>query len=540
MVEETSHPDGRGEMSHSDPPTDESDTSLQDDTSLDDTLLDDDNATPRATTGVGGLDTVLGGGLQRHRIYLVEGAPGAGKTTLSLQYSIGGARQGERVLLLTTGESTDELTQIAESHGWSLDGVTIRHFRAYEKPDEPEEQSVFHPAEIELPRTMDRLLAIIEEVDPQRLVIDSLTEIRLVATNPLWYRRQILALKDNLVARRCTTLLCDLPQEQYAPLQTIAHGVISLDHRTPEYGPDRRRLRIAKMRGQAFASGYHDYKIHTGGIALYPRLVAAEHRHAFELETFPSGLPRLDELFGGGADRGTATLLMGPSGTGKSNIASQYAVAAAGRGEPSSMYIFDERVQTLLARTKGLGLGLQTEMDHGLIEVHQIDPAELTPDEFSDRIRRDIDERGVRLVVIDSLAGYFHSMPNEQLLMLQLHELLSYLSQSGVSVLLVMTQHGLPGSLQHTTFDMSYIVDSVVLFHMFEFNGELRKAISVYKRRAGPHENSIRELQFGPDGIHVGRPLTAFQGIFSGAPVYMGDSVQHVQDSDHTDFPTGE
>lgn len=489
----------------------------------------------RAPTGILGLDAILGGGLQRNRTYLVEGAPGAGKTTLGLQFSIAGAKQGERVLFITTGESHDELHQVAQSHGWSLEGVTVRHFRALEEPDEQPEQSVFHPAEVELPRTMESLLAEIEEVDPQRMVIDSLTEIRLVATNPLWYRRQILALKSDLARRKCTTLLCDRRQDPEPPVQTVAHGVISLDHHTPEYGPDRRRLRIAKLRGQSYASGYHDYRIRTGGITLYPRLVAADHRQDFQPETIPSGLAELDAMFGGGADRGTATLLQGPSGTGKSNIASQYAFAAATRGEPSSLYLFDERVQTLLARCRSLKMDLTEPIKRGLIEIHQIDPAELTPDEFSHRIRRDIEERGVRLVVIDSLAGYFHAMPNEGLLMLHLHELLSYLSQLGVSALLVMTQHGLPGVQQHSTFDMSYVADSVLLFHMFEFRGELRKAISVYKRRGGSHENTIRELRFGPNGIHVGPPLTAFHGVFTGVPRYNRDVVPNVEESDHTE-----
>lgn len=486
----------------------------------------------RASTGIEGLDTVLGGGLLRNRTYLVEGAPGAGKTTLGLQFSMAGARNGERVLFLTTGESHEELHQIAESHGWSLDGVTVHYFRALDDGEGRPAQSVFHPAEVELPRTMESLLAIIDEVDPQRLVIDSLTEIRLVATNPLWYRRQILILKDDLARRRCTTMLCDRRQDPEPPVQTIAHGVINLDHRTPDYGPDRRRLRIAKLRGQPYASGYHDYKIHTGGIQVYPRLVAAEHRTAFQPEAIPSGVPELDALFGGGADRGTATLLMGPSGTGKSIVASNYAVAAASRGEPSSMYIFDERVQTLLSRSRSLGLGMEEEIERGLIEVHQIDPAELTPDEFSQKIRRDIEERGVRLVVIDSLAGYFHAMPNEHLLMLHLHELLSYLSQSGVSVLLVMTQHGLPGSTPHRNVDISYIADSVLLFHMFEHGGKLHKAISVYKRRGGPHEQTIRALHLGPDGIRLGEPLTEFHGILTGIPLFTGESLPDGRDLD--------
>jgi circadian clock protein KaiC len=495
--------------------------------------------TARAPTGIEGLDAVLGGGLQRNRTYLVEGAPGAGKTTLGLQFCIAGASQGERVLFLTTGESEEELTQIALAHGWSLDGVHVHHYRALQSPEGPSDQSVFHPAEVELPRSMDVLLQVIDEVDPQRLVIDSLTEIRLVATDPLWYRRQILTLKENLAQRACTTLLCDRLQDPQPPVQTIANGVISLDHFTPDYGPDRRRLRVTKLRGQSYASGYHDYKIRTGGIELFPRLVAAEHRHGFDPETIPSGVPELDALFGGAADRGTATLLMGPSGTGKSNVACQYALAAAERGEASALYLFDERVQTLLGRTANMGMNLEAQVESGLVQVQQIDPAELTPDEFSHRIRRDVEERGVRLVVIDSLAGYFQAMPNERLLLLHLHELLSYLSQAGVSVLLVMTQHGLPGHSLRTAFDMSYIADSVLLFHIFEHEGALRKAISVYKRRGGPHEQTIRELQFGPDGIRVGEPLKAFQGIITGVPTFRGDVMPEVRDHEHREPRNG-
>lgn len=488
----------------------------------------------RASTGIAGLDAILGGGLQRHHTYLIEGIPGAGKTTLGLHFCMAGARAGERVLFLTTSESEEEIREVARSHGWSLDGVTIHYHDAQETWGAQPEQSVFRPAEVELPRTMQTLLAAIDRVDPQRLVIDSLTEIRLVATDPLWYRRQVLLLKDDLAGRRCTTLLCDRPQDPHPPVQTIAHGVINLEHHTPEYGPDRRRLRIAKLRGQAYASGYHDFKILTGGIELYPRLIAAEHRQGFQPESIPSGLPALDALFGGGADRGTATLLLGPSGTGKSSIACQYAAAAAGRGEPSSLYLFDERAQTVLGRMQSLGTDLAAPIDRGLINLHQIDPAEVTPDEFSHRIRRDVTERGARLVVIDSLTGYFHAMPHEQLLTLHLHELLSYLSQVGASVLLVMTQHGLPGAPRHTPIDLSYVADSVLLFHLFEHAGALCKAISVYKRRGGPHERTIRELQFGPDGMRVGHVLRGFRGILTGIPSYTGAAIPDGQDDDPT------
>jgi circadian clock protein KaiC len=325
-------------------------------------------------------------------------------------------------------------------------------------------------------------------------------------------------LRDALAGRRCTTLLCDRPQEPRPPVQTIAHGVIHLDHYTPTYGPDRRRLRVSKLRGQEYASGWHDFTIRTGGIEVYPRLVAAEHRRRFEPETISTGLTALDALFGGGLDRGTCTLLLGPSGTGKSTVAGQCAAAAAARGEASTLYVFDERVQTLLARMRGIGVDLEGPRERGLVSVQQIDPAELTPGEFSHLIRRDVAKRDARLVVIDSLAGFFHAMPDENLLMLHLHELLSYLGQMEVTVLLVMTQHGLPGGSRGAPFDLSYIADAVLLFHVFEHGGRLRKAISVYKRRGGAHEETIRELGFGRDGVRIGPPLEAYHGILTGVP----------------------
>lgn len=479
----------------------------------------------RARTGITGLDDVLDGGLQRNHTYLVEGLPGSGKTTLGLQFSMEGMRQSERVLYLATSESDEEIRQIARSHGWTLNGITIHHYDARESLGKELEQSVFHPAEVELPRTIETLRSVIDRVNPQRLVIDSLSEIRLLASDPLWFRRQVLALKEYLSSRNCTTLLCDLLQDPGQPVYTIVHGVLTMEHRAPEYGPDRRRLRVSKLRGQSYSSGYHDYKIHTGGIEVYPRLVASEHRRRFQPEAIPSGLPALDSMFGGGADRGTATLLFGPSGTGKSSIACKYVAAAADRGEASAMYIFDERVQTLLSRMEGMGIDLEGYIDGGMVNIRQIDPAELTPGELSHSIRQDVAERGVRLVVIDSLAGYFQAMPNEQLLALHLHELLSYLSQQGVSILLVMTQHGFLSNQRYTPIDISYVSDSVLQFHLFEYAGELRRAISVYKRRSGNHERTIRELQFGPKGIMIGAPLTAFHGILTGIPRHNGGTL---------------
>jgi len=487
-----------------------------------------------ADTGIAGLDAVLDGGLPRDHAYLVQGDPGSGKTTLGLHFCLAGVRQGERALYLTTCESEEEIREVARSHGWSLDGVTLHYHDARECLGDEPEQSVFHPAEVELPRTIEALLAVIERVNPQRLVIDSLSEIRLLAADPRWFRRQVLELKEDLAGRQCTTLFCDDRLDPDQPVQSIVHGVIELEQLAPDYGPDRRRLRVAKLRGRPFSSGYHDFRIRTGGIDVYPRLVAAEHRRHVEAETVSSGLPELDHLFGGGADRGTATLLLGPSGTGKSTVASQFALAAARRGERSAVYIFDERIQTLLRRAKGLGLNLEAEVERGLVELRQIDPAELSPGEFSHAVLRAIAERDVRMLVFDSLAGYLHAMPDERLLSVHLHELLSYLSQQAVTVLMVMTMHGLPGNPRHTPFDLSYISDSVLLFHAFEYAGEFRKAISVYKRRSGGHERTLRELQLGPQGIRIGEPLRQFHGILTGTPRFTGKGLPDVRDDDQT------
>jgi len=492
------------------------------------------NQQDRATTGIAGLDAVLGGGLPRNHTYLVQGDHGSGKTTLATQFCVAGAEQGERVLYVTTCESEDEVREIARSHGWSLEGVTIHYLDARTCLGDEPKQSVFHPTEVEFPKTMEALLRLIDQVEPQRLVIDSLSEIRLLAANPSWFRWQVLSLKEDLAGRWCTALLCDDrlgPAQQ--PVKSIVHGVIELEQLAVDYGPDRRRLRVAKLRAQSFASGYHDFKIRTGGIVVYPRLVAAEHRRHFEAEIVRSGIPELDALFGGGVDRGTSVLLLGPSGNGKSSVATQFAVAAAERGERSAMYVFDERVQTLLQRAKGLNMDLEMQSDRGRVEIRQVDPAELTPGEFTDDVRRAINERGVRTVIIDSLAGYAYAMPDERSLTLHLHELLSFLSQQGVTVLMVMTQHGVSGGPRPAPFDLSYIADSVLLFHTFEHRGDVHKAISVHKRRSGAHEPTFHDLRFSSDGIHIGAPLREFRGLLTGLPYFATEGPPNVQDHDH-------
>lgn len=489
-----------------------------------------DDRLNRADTGIAGLDAILGGGLPRNRMYLVQGDNGAGKTTLGLQFCMAGARRGERVLYLATCETVPEIEEVAESHGWSLEGVSV-HFHDVRQilGDQPD-QSVFHPAELELPRTIDALLTLINEVDPHRLVIDSLSEIRLLAADSRWFRRQVLALKQNLADRSCTTLFCDDRVATDQPINSIVHGILRLEQVALSYGPDQRRLRVAKLRGQRYVSGHHDFKIRRGGIELFPRLVAAEHRQPSPSNAIASGLDELDALFGGGIARGTATLLLGPAGTGKSSVACQYMAAAARRGERSAMYLFDERIQTFLWRAEGLGMEVEQHVDSNLIELQQVDPAELAPGEFVQAVCRAASDRDTRLVVIDSLTGFIHSMPHEHQLILHLHELLSFLSQQGVTILLVMAQHGLPGGPHHNPFDLSYISDSLLLFHSFEYAGELRKAISVYKHRSGPHERTLRELSMNSTGIKVGAPLEKFHGIMTGTPRFTGTGLLDDQD----------
>lgn len=475
-------------------------------------------------TGIEGLDAVLGGGLPHNHAYLIQGRHGAGKTTLALQFLLAGARRGERGLYLATCESEEEIREVARSHGWHLDGDVVLHYHDPQESFGAEaQQSVFQPAEVELPRTMEALREVIREVEPRRLVIDSLSEIRLLSPEGRRFRRQVLGLKEDLRGRQCTTLFCDDHMAADQPVHSVVHGVIDLEQLSPEYGSDRRRLRVAKLRGSTYVSGFHDFQILTGGIEVYPRLVAAEHRERGETGIMPSGRQKLDGLLGGGLDRGGAALFLGPSGTGKSILATQFTEAAARREERVAMYVFDERVRTLMARARGLGLELEDQVKAGRVEVRQVDPAELTPGEFSHGVRRAVSDRDVELVVIDSLAGYFHAMPHERHLTLHLHELLAYLNEQGVTVIMVMNQHGLPGDNRHTPLDISYIADTVLLFHSFEFAGELRKALSVYKRREGPHEATLRELGFGPDGIRIGEALRNFRGITTGTPDYTGE-----------------
>ena len=477
----------------------------------------------RAATGIQGLDDILGGGFPLHRMYLVQGDPGAGKTTLALQFLLAGVQQGESGVYVTLSETEEELRDVAGSHGWSLDGITICDLQtAEESLDTASQYTLFHPSEVELSETTRTVLAAVERIEPARVVFDSLSEIRMLARDSLRYRRQILSLKHYFTGRCCTVLLLDYATGQSEfQLQSLTHGVLTLEHLAPEYGGQRRRLKVQKIRGIRFRDGYHDFQIRTGGLEVFPRLVAAEHYESFERAPVLSGLAALDELLGGGLDRGTSTMFLGPSGVGKSTITMQYLVAAAARGEASVVYLFDETPATWLARAEGLGLPLRRHAERGAISVLQVDPAQLPPGEFAQDVRRRV-EAGTRLVVIDSLNGYRNAMPEERFLTLHLHELLSYLSQQGVVTLLVLAQYGLVGQPMETPIDLSYLADTVVLLRYFEACGEVRQAISVVKKRTGRHEKSVRELQLGADGVQVGRRLQDFQGVLSGRPEYTG------------------
>ena len=475
---------------------------------------------PFATTGIAGLDDVLGGGFTPNRLYLVEGMPGSGKTTLAFQFLIEGVKRGEPVLYVTLSETADEIRAVAASHGWSLDGVMVRELVPPQESLEPEEQyTVFHPSEVELSDTTKKILDDVERIKPARLVFDSLSELRLLAGNPLRYRRQILALKQYFAGRRCTVLLLDdLTSEGHdLQVQSIAHGALLLEQTIPEYGKQRRRLSVVKYRGQAFRGGFHDYTIEHGGLRVYPRLVAAEHRQAHKRDRLSSGRPALDKLLGGGIERGTSTLVMGAAGTGKSTIAALFACAAAQRGERAAMFLFDESTDTLRGRAEALGIDLDRHVASGAVALQQVDPAELSPGEFSHAIRHAVEQGGCSVVVVDSLNGYLNSMPSERFLVIQLHEILTYLGQQGVATLLINAQQGLIGHMS-SSVDASYLADAVVLMRYFEAEGEVRQAISVVKKRGGAHERTIREFRLEPGSIIIGEPLRDYRGVLTGTP----------------------
>lgn len=472
------------------------------------------------STGIPGLDDVLGGGLRAHRVYLVEGEPGTGKTATGLQFLMEGARRGERVLYITLAESAAELRSIADSHGWDLSGIAIHEVIT---PDDAllggDQFTIFHPSEIEMSDMLKRIVAAVEEQQPTRVVLDSLSELQLLAESPLRYRRQVLALKNYFAQLQCTVILLDDRSAAAGDLQvrSIAHGVIQLEFNVKDYGTERRRLRIVKYRGQAFSGGLHDYTLGRGGLVVHPRLVASESRSISTRKQLSSSLPQLDLLLGGGLEEGTSTLLLGPPGTGKSSLAAQFVSAACDAGLPAAMFLFEESTSNMLHRADALNMDLRGYLAASTLTIQQVDPAELTPGQFSSHMRAAV-LAGVKVVVIDSLNGYLQAVPDERFLMTHLHEVLTYLGQHKVVTIMIGVQQGMLGGSLSSTLDASYIADNVVMLRYFELDGEIRQAVSVFKKRGSAHERTIRAFSMSAKGIHVGETLRGYRGILSGVP----------------------
>lgn len=478
------------------------------------------------STGIAGLDDILNGGLPANRMYLIEGKPGTGKTTIALQFLLEGVRRQEPVLYITLSETEEELGAVARSHGWDLAGFSIYDLAApANEPVAESQYTIFHPSEIELGEITKSIFDKIERVKPRRVVFDSLSEMRLLARDPLRYRRQILAIKQFFIGRESTVILLDdlVAKDSDSQIESLAHGVLTLEYNAPGYGAPRRQLRVLKLRGVKFAGGYHDFSIETGGIKIYPRLVAKDHQKTFTQEALLSGVDGFDALTGGGLDVGTSTLIMGPAGVGKSTVVATYAIRAVERGKKVAYYSFDENLVTFFARTTALGFDFQRHIEAGSMTVRQVDPAELSPGEFSYLVCQAVEQEGKSLIIIDSLNGYYQAMPEAQFLNAYLHELLAYLALQGVTTLIVMAQHGLVGTGMSSPVDVSYLADTVLLMRYFEAAGEIRQAISVIKKRSSGHERAIREFRIDSTGIQVGQPLREFRGVLSGLPEYFGD-----------------
>lgn len=478
-----------------------------------------------ASTGIRGLDYILNGGLTRERMYLIEGTPGTGKTTLGLDFLRAGVGVGDIGLYITLAETEVELRAVAKSHGWSLDELNLFEMVPTEGFTDDQDQTLLHPSEVELGETVRSIMSKVEEVRPVRVILDSLSELRLLAQSPVRYRRQILALKHFFATRHCTVLILDDKTGAGSDLQlhSIAHGVISLDQTLESFGAQRRRVHVVKMRGMPFRGGYHDFEIERGGLCVFPRLVASDHGTIDPGASTSTGSAELDALLGGGLVPGTATLLTGPAGVGKTTTAVQCMWAALNRGEKASYFLFDERAPTLLARSASIGLDLQPYLDSGHLCLHAVDPAEMSPGEFASKVQHAVEAHGSNMVVIDSLNAYLQSMPNEQYLVLQMHEMLSYLGQKNIVSLLVLGLHGIMGDIR-SDVDLSYLSDTVVQLRYFEAYGEVRQAISVIKTRTARHERTIREYQIGNQGLHLGQPLVQLQGILTGVPTFSGES----------------
>jgi len=478
---------------------------------------------PRASTGVEGLDDILGGGLPENHLYLIEGTPGAGKTTLGLQFLRRGVELGQTGLYITLSETATELRTVAASHGWSLDGLEVFELLSDEGLSPDAEQSILHPSEVELGETTRGVMEAVERLKPQRVVFDSLSEMRLLAQNPLRYRRQVLALKSFFSSRGCTVLMLDDRSGDRDDLQlhSIAHGVIALEQALGHYGAERRSLRVLKMRGISFRGGVHDFALLTGGLSVFPRLVAAEHGARFDAEMVSTGNAALDQLLGGGLVRGSSMLFMGPSGVGKTTTALACLIERLKQGESAAYYLFDEGLTTLMLRARALDLDPQPYLDQGRLTIRTLDPAEVSPGEFANLVRACVERDGARAVVIDSLNAYMQAMAGSKHLALQMHELLTYLNLKGVITILILAQHGVVGDVR-SDVDLSYLSDGNLLFRYFEARGSLLKAISVIKSRTAAHELTIREFRLGPRGVEVGRALEDFHGVMSGVASYQG------------------
>jgi circadian clock protein KaiC len=481
----------------------------------------------KISTGIPGLDDILGGGLSPNRVYLLEGAPGTGKTSAGLAFLFAGRERKESTLYVTLSETAEELRTVCESHGWSLDGVDLFELSsADEALSVDREQTLLHPWEAELGETIRLITAEVDRVKPKRVVFDSLSELRLLSQDPLRYRRQVLVLKQYFNGRNITVLLVDdltgNEGQRDGHLHSLCHGVITLERVTLDFGSARRRLQVQKMRGTAFRGGFHDFEIRTGKIDVFPRLVAAEHHKAFAGDPTSSGISELDSMLVGGPLRGTCTLVTGPPGTGKTSLALQYINAACARGEHCVVYEFDERIGTMMVRSKALGFDLAPHLKSGRLEIKQIDPAEISPGEFASQVRDQLESKKARLVLIDSIRGYLTAMPQENMLLLQLHELLAFLNQQGVTTILIDPQMGLMSGMPGGSLNVSFVADAVILLRYFEAQGRVRKAISVLKNRGGHHEDTIREFRIDAQGLRIGEPLIDFQGIFSGTPTYSG------------------
>ena len=479
----------------------------------------------KQTTGIAGLDDLLRGGFPTNRLYVVEGDPGAGKTTLAMQFLLEGLRLRQRVLYITLSETVDELREVATSHGWSLEGIDLLELDSLSgRLEEEANYTVYHPADVELGETTKRIREEVERLNPERVVLDSVSELKILSQTTVRYRREVLGLKQFFSGRKCTVLILDdrTTREGEQQLQSIAHGVVRMEREGREYGNTRRQVHIVKLRGVRFQDGRHDFIITTGGLEVYPRLSASDMPPVQQDGSAASGSSELDVLLGGGLDRGSSTLLLGPAGSGKTTLCSQYLLAALERGENVGCYMFEESRATFLQRSVGLGMDFQPHLNSGRFELTQVDIAELSPGEFATRVRRSVEERNVRFIVIDSLNGYLNGMPSEKFLLIHMHELLTYLGQKNVVTILTISQHGMLGVGMQSPVDVSFLADTVILLRFFEAAGEVRQAISVVKKRRGAHERTLREMQIGSGGLRIGAVLRDFEGVLTGSPRYGG------------------